>query len=103
MTVKNKTTNIVKQAKQEVAKDKREAFSKKAIEWMKALVTSYVFPFIQVVLALLALTIILGLAYKGARVYLSDINETQRTIAAIVAVVLLSYCVSTGLKRIFSK
>ncbi len=57
-------------------------------------------PALQVIIALAALVIILGLAVKGASGYLGDITHDQKLLASVVIVVLLAYAIATGLKRL---
>lgn len=63
-------------------------------------IISKVTPVLQVIIALLALMILLGLAVKGAGSYLSNIDDKEKLMAAVVIVVLLAYSIGTGLKRI---
>lgn len=63
-------------------------------------VISKVTPALQVIIALLALMVILGLAVKGASGYLGDITADQKLIASVVIVVLLAYATATGLRRL---
>lgn len=57
-------------------------------------------PILQVIIALAALAIILGLAVKGAGLYLGDITPDQKLLASVVIVVLLAYAIATGFKRL---
>lgn len=63
-------------------------------------VTSKIAPALQVLIAIGALTVLLGLAVKGAQSYLINIDEMQRLIAAVVVVCLLGYSIATGIKKI---
>ena len=63
-------------------------------------VISKLTPALQVIIALAALVIILGLAVKGASGYLGDITHDQKLIASIVVVILLAYCIATGFRKI---
>jgi len=63
-------------------------------------VISKLTPALQVIIALLALMVILGLAVKGASGYLGDITADQKLIASVVIVVLLAYAIATGFKRL---
>lgn len=74
---------------------------KQAINKISKVTNKYITPVIQVVIALIATAVLLGLAYKGAKGYLIDIQPDQQTIGAIIVVVLLAYAIATGFKRIF--
>ncbi len=63
-------------------------------------VTSKIAPALQVLIAIGALVVLLGLAVKGAAQYLDNVSEEQKIVAAIVVVVLLAYSVATGLRKI---
>lgn len=65
-----------------------------------AKVTSKITPVLQVIIAIGALIVLLGLAVKGAGQYLDNVSEEQKVVAAVVVVVLLTYSVATGLKKI---
>lgn len=60
----------------------------------------YIMPVLQVVIAIISVAVLLGLAYKGAKGYLIDIQPEQQTVGAIMIVVLLAYAIATGFKRI---
>lgn len=63
-------------------------------------VTSKIAPALQVLIAIGALVVLLGLAVKGAAQFLDNVSDEQKIVAAIVVVVLLAYSIATGLRKI---
>lgn len=84
-------------------KNPKTTFSEKALKTLSKLTKGYLLPFIQVCVAIAAAVVLLGLASKGAAQYLQGMSDSQREIAAVAVVVLLTYAIVTGIRRIVIK
>jgi hypothetical protein len=69
--------------------------AKKVLGWITTAITAIV--------GVVALIVILALAAKGLASYLSNMNDSVRTGAAITGVALLAYAVATFVNRFVKK
>ena len=83
-----------------MTKQSKDNKAKRVTKFIINKFNSWVLPVLEVVGAFAAVTILLGLAYKGSQEYLTSMSDDAENIVAILIVAGLTYIVAVGFKRI---